>query len=172
MSADSLAAPATPVALLAAWEAAATPAQTAAQLPHQPAVLACLTALLVQLPADINVDLEDARTVLHGAGSLRAAPAAANGPARVAEALRQLRAALPGVAAQRALLCLSSSPAAPLEMDELTELTEAIHAQELRNEGELVFGHGELPAAAPDELRVWLLLAYAPDTPPLAASLQ
>lgn len=163
MSADSFAAPSTPVALLAAWEAAATPAQTAAQLPHQPVVLACLTALLTQPCADINVDLEDARAVLRGVGSLRAAAAAASGPGRVTEALRQLRAALPAAPALRALLCINSATAALLEMDELTELTETIHVHELSNEGEMVFGHGELPASVTDELRVWLLLAYAPD---------
>ena len=155
-----------PAALLAAWEATATPAQLAAQARHCPAVLAWLTALHQQLirvpPSPGNVDMDDVWTVTRGAGALRAAQTETTGPARAAEALRQLLAALPaavaGQPARRALLYILSGPVAPLEMDELSEITETIHKVLLHDEGEMIFGHAERVMVA--AVQVWVLLGY------------
>ena len=56
-------------------------------------------------------------------------------------------------------------------MDELTELTATLQ-HHLGPELEMVFGHGNHPAAAGDGLRVWLLVGYGqpqPAAPPKAS---
>ncbi len=160
--------PDTPAALLATWEATATPAQRAAQAPHRVALLAWLThlhQLLTSAPLlAINVDMEDIYTIVRGASAIRAAQTETAGPTRAAEALRQLLGALPssvaGQPARRALLFIVSGPAASLEMDELSKITETIHTALLHDEGEMIFGHGERAAVTAGAMQVWLLLAY------------
>ncbi|MDO7887913.1 hypothetical protein [Hymenobacter cheonanensis] len=160
-------APPTPAAPLATWETTATPTQLTAQAPHQEALLAWLTDLhhlLASTPAlPGSIAMDDVSTVLCGAGAMRAAKTETTGPARTAEALRQLLSALPSDAdeqpARRALLFIVSSTAAPLEMDELSEITETIHTVLLRDEGEMVFGHSEQAMVAAGAMQVWLLLA-------------
>lgn len=160
--------PNTPAALLAAWEATITPFQLTTQIPHREAVLAWLTALHQLLasaaPLPGNVDMEDLATVLRGAGAIRAAQTETTGSTRAAAALRQLLAALPSAAdgqpARRALLFLVSGPTAPLEMDELSEITETIHTARLHDDGEMIFGHSEQAMTAAGAVQVWLLLAY------------
>ena len=162
------AAPPTPTALLAAWEAAATPAQLAAQAPYRAMVLAWLTTLhqLVASapPLPGEVDMDDAYTIMRGAGAIRAAQTETTGPTRAAAALRQLLAAVPpsvdGQPARRALLSVVSGPAAPLEMDELSEIMETLHNTLLRDDGEMIFGHGERVTVAAGAVQVWLLLSY------------
>lgn len=157
---------ATPAALLAAWEAPATPAQLAAQAPHRAAVLVWLTALhqliASALPLPGNVDMDDIYTVVRSAGAMRAAQTETAGPTRAAEALRQLvlPVAIYGQPARRALLFIASGTTAPLEMDELSEITETIHTTLLHDEGEMIFGHSEQVAITNGAIQVWLLLAY------------
>lgn len=162
------AAPPTPTTLLAAWEAAATPAQLAAQAPYRAVVLAWLTTLHQMVasapPLPGEVDMDDAYTIMRGAGAIRAAQTETTGSTRAAAAVRQLLAALPpsvdGQPARRALLYIVSGPAAELEIDELSEITDTTHNALLHDNGEMIFGHGELTTVAVGALQVWLLLSY------------
>lgn len=154
--------------LLAAWEATATPAQLAAQAPYRAVVLAWLTTLhqLVASapPLPGEVDMDDAYTVMRGAGAIRAAQTETTGPTRAAAAVRQLLAAVPpsvnGQPARRALLSVVSGTVAPLKMDELSEIMETLQNTLLHDNGEMIFGHGELTTVAVGALQVWLLLSY------------
>ncbi|GAB3634887.1 hypothetical protein GCM10027422_04770 [Hymenobacter arcticus] len=167
-AAPALTTPAAPTALLAGWEATATPAQLAAQTPHRPALFAWLTALRELVasapPLPGNVDMGDVHTVMRGAGAIRAAQTETTGPGRAAAALWQLLATLPPAVeeqpAQYALLYIVSDSAAPLEMAELSELTETILSALLHNDGELIFGHDERVMVATGAMQVWLLLSY------------
>lgn len=158
----------TPAALAAAWEATATPSQLAAQAPYQEAIIAWLTAFHLATtsppPHPGNLDMADAATVMREAAAIRAARASTAGPTRAAAAVQQLRAALPPAVgsqpARRALLFITSSPATPLEMDELSEITETIHTTLLHDNGEMIFGHDEHAIATGGDLHVWLLLGY------------
>ena len=166
---DALLEAATPVALLAAWEAAATSAQVATQLPHQPAILAWLTTFwqrqsTTPLPA-ISVDWDDVQTVLRGAGHLRTAKAEASGAGRAKAAQQLLHEALappPGnPPASRCLLSIEAAPAAELEMDELSELLELLQSQTLGDDCEMIFGHGYQTALPSGAVQAALLVAYA-----------
>ena len=156
--------PASAAGLLAAWEAAATPAQRLAQAPYQAAVLAWLTGFAIHCASQdstLNVDLDDAATILRGAGSIRVAMAAAQGAGRVEAALQQLATALPrrptSLRANRAVLQVTGDS---LEMDELIELVEALNDTLLTDDREMILGLGSPDTLAPKELQIWLLLAY------------
>ena len=161
----------TPAALLQAWEARAQP-DPAAYAAQRPALLALLSDFCALLGSqdDINVDLEDLRSVLRPATALGLARATAAGPGRAARATQALLAALApqriaGHAhARSALLSISSPDDAYLEMDELCEITQTIQ-DHLGPDAEMIFGHGTYPAAEGAGLHLWLLVGYAAQAP-------
>jgi hypothetical protein len=132
---------------------------------HQSALATWLTdfyAAIAEGPATPgDLDMADAATVLREAVAIRATRVSSAGAARAATASQQLRAALPAAIgdqpARRALLFITANAATPLEMDELSELTEIIHGTLLHDNGVMILGHRERPPATGDDLQIWLL---------------
>ena len=158
--------------LLAEWEAHAQPAL----LPDYPASrarvaeqFATMCAVLIDNDADINVDADDARTVLRRATCLRMGSAGSSGHGRALRAAQQAAAVAqayhlgpaPDAPATTALLSILSHPAAELEMDELTAITEYLQQTLGNNQMEVIFGHGLQPDL-PTELWVGVLVGYGP----------
>ena len=134
---------------------------------HRPALLAQLAELCTSLQpgADIAIDYEDLRSVLHSAAHFRVGTYATAGPNRAISTARALLAAIqkqqlaPVGPAQRALLNIISPAAEPLHMDELTLIIETLQ-HTLGQDAELIFGHDETADSAVAELRGWLLVGY------------
>lgn len=157
--------------LLRDWEAAARPAPTPAYQAARPGLLARLTQFVALLlrPDDVNIDPADARTVLAHATAFRLGHATAAGPGRAGRIAPLLAADLTlfppdappaGLRPVAALLSLQSGTEHDLEMDELTEIVEAIQRNLLSPNTEMVFGHGIAPEAETAGLRAWLLVGY------------
>jgi cell division GTPase FtsZ len=157
--------------LLHEWENRAFPAHDAAYAAARPLAVAALGALLGALvyrrPANLALDLEDVRDALRRARAFGIGCATATGPDRATRlvpaavaACRQAHLGTPPAGTPAlALLHLGSHPAAELEMDELSELTETLQAT-LGPDVEIIFWHHcdeALPAAA---VQLWLLLGY------------
>ena len=134
---------------------------------HRPALLAQLAELCASLQpgADIAIDYEDLRSVLHSAAHFRVSTYATAGPNCAVSATRAPLAAIqkpplaPVDPAQRALLNIISPAAEPLHMDELTLITETLQ-HTLSQDAELIFGHDETADSAVAELHGWLLVGY------------
>ena len=131
---------------------------------HRPALLAQLAELCTSLQpgADIAIDYEDLRSVLHSAAHFRVGTYATVGPNRAARALLaaiQKQQLAPVGPAQRALLNIISPAAEPLHMDELTLIIETLQ-HTLGQDAELIFGYDEITDYAVAELRGWLLVGY------------
>ncbi|MEJ7666293.1 MAG: hypothetical protein WKG07_45655 [Hymenobacter sp.] len=110
-----------------------------------------ICALLLR-PDDINVDADDARALLSCASIFRLGSATASGPARAARLGRLLAADLqpfPPSATPETLppVAAFAHPAKrpqpeELEMDELSEIVEAVRRNILSEDTEMAFGHG------------------------------
>ena len=155
-------------ALLVKWEQRTRPTgRTYATA--RPNLLRGLTEICTRLysGADLNVDAEDLRSVLAGAKTWAIAQGQASGLHRAATTVQQALASLaiqprwqPTGAAWQALLSISSSAHAELEMDELVEITETVQ-HHLGSDAEMIFGHGHHPEPTGHGLRLWLLVSYA-----------
>jgi hypothetical protein len=99
--------------------------------------------------------------VLSGAAAIWAAQVTAAGSARAAAVVQLLHAARPAAVgsqpARQALLFVTASATTPLEIDELSKIRETIHPTLLHDNGEMIWGHRDLPLATGDDLQVWLL---------------
>ena len=158
--------------LLAEWEAQAQPVRSPDYPANRAQLLRQFTpmcAVLVNPQSDVNVDEDDVRTVLRHASSLRVGSAGSSGPGRALRAARQAAATAlahhlgpqPAGQATMALLAIISQPAAELEMDELTAITEYFQQTLGNQQLEVIFGHGQQPGL-PTELWVGLLATYCP----------
>ena len=160
-------APTQAAALLQEWETRAQP-DPATYARQRPALLDMLTEFYAWLDAkaDVNLDIEDLRSVFRAATVLGLARATAAGADRATRAAQELLTAL---AAQKiaghdrpvvVLLNISSPDNAELEMDELLVITQTVQ-QHLGTDAEMIFGHGLYPAAADEAgLRLWLLVGF------------
>lgn len=103
-------------------------------------------AEIITVPGYVNVDFEDVKTVMKGAG------AAVMGSAKTEGDQRSIRAAELAISsplldnrnihgAQRILLSIMSGEKAELQMDELSQITEYIQ-QKAGDNAEVIFGHG------------------------------
>ena len=155
--------------LLGEWEQRACPAGTPTYEAARQPVRALFTELCETLLAAglTNIDHEDVRTVLGQAYSLGIGAASAQGPGRAARIAALVLAATqahqlgPRAAGlgHTALLSISSRIDTPLEMDELTIITEAIQ-RTLSDDAEIIFGHDEHANSSAAELQVWLLVGF------------
>lgn len=154
--------------LLSEWEAQTRPTPTPAYHAARADLLARLARFSAQLlrAADLNVDAVDARTVLGRATAFRLGAAVASGTGRASRLTALLTADLAwfppyvspaNVRPVAALLSLQSGTEHELEMDELTEIVEAIQHNLLTPDTEMIFGHGIAPEAG---LLAWLLVGY------------
>jgi cell division GTPase FtsZ len=123
-----------------------------------------LVALIQEaLQGGVNVDFEDVKTVIKSKRPSAVSVAKASGKDRVAGITSQLFSSpymVQGQAkdAARILLQILSNPKAELEMDELTEITDAIQ-DACGEESEVIFGHSE-DDRLEQELEVFLLASY------------
>ncbi|MEN8248158.1 MAG: cell division protein FtsZ [Bacteroidota bacterium] len=117
-------------------------------------------AEIITVPGYVNVDFQDVRTVMMGAGAAVMGSATMEGEGR---ARRAAEAALVSPllnnrevhGAQKILLSIISGEQAELQMDELTDITEYI--QEMAgDEAEVIFGHGVDPDLG-ENIRVTLI---------------
>ncbi len=124
----------------------------------------------------VNVDFEDVRTVIAGAGTAVMGSGIAEGEERSILATQQaLHAPLlephHSHGAQKVLLSILSGPEGDLTMNELTRITERVQAH-LGQEAEVIFGHGYDDKLG-SKLRVTIIATgfdTLPHTEPLAAS--
>ena len=153
--------------LLMEWEQRARPTG-----PHylqaRPDLLLLLQTLCRRLHEypDYHADAEDIRTVLATAQAFSFSSNQTSGQGRAGalaeKALASLRPRWQLVPpAQRALLCLSSSVLAELQMDELSEIL-AIIQHQLGPQAELIFAQDTRPPATPDDhgLELTLLVGF------------
>jgi cell division protein FtsZ len=117
-------------------------------------------AEIITVPGYVNVDFQDVRTVMMGAGAAVMGSATMEGEGR---ARRAAEAALVSPllnnrevhGAQKILLSIISGEQAELQMDELTDITEYI--QEMAgDEADVIFGHGVDPDLG-NNIRVTLI---------------
>lgn len=156
--------------LLHEWEASTRPAPTPSYRAARPHVLALLVKFSqsLLLDAPLNIDAEDARTVLRQASTIGLGTAIAHGCGRAGRAAALVVAAArnqqfdpaPTGWAVSSLLCIASGPDCDLEMDDLTEITETIQLA-FGQEMEMIFGHDIVPDLTDCALRVRLLMGYA-----------
>ena len=162
--------------LLHEWEAAARPAPTPAYRAAHAGLLVRLAQFVALLlrPDDVNINPADARTVLGHAKAFRLGHAATTGPGRASRiglllaadlALFPPAVLLAGLRPVAALFSLQSGTEHDLEMDELTEIVEAIQQNFLSRNTEMIFGHGIAPEADEAGLQAWLLVGYATEPP-------
>ena len=103
-------------------------------------------AEIITVPGYVNVDFEDVKTVMQGAGAAVMGSAVTEGENRARKAA-ELAISSPLLnsrdihGAQRILLSIISGDQAELQMDELSEITEYIHEM-AGDEAEMIFGHG------------------------------
>lgn len=107
-------------------------------------------AEIITVPGYVNVDFEDVKTVMSGAGAAVMGSAVTEGDNRARKAAEQaisspLLNSRDIHGAQRILLSIISGDQAELQMDELSEITEFIHEM-AGEEAEMIFGHGVDPA--------------------------
>ena len=157
--------------LLREWEAQARPTPTPAYRAARADLLARLARFSAQLlrAADLNVDADDARTVLGRATTFRLGAAVAGGSGRASRLTALLTADLAwfpphvppaDVRPIAALLSLQSGTEHELEMDELSEIVETIQHNLLTPDTEMIFGHGIAHEAGETGLLAWLLVGY------------
>jgi cell division protein FtsZ len=111
----------------------------------------------------IHLDLADIKTVMQGAVGLAIGQAEASGPRRALRALTAANEQLQVVGRfpslrGHVLLAVQSRPDAELEMEELTDILEALQ-QYTGPEWEVIFGHDTVPTLSA-EIRFTLLLAH------------
>ncbi|MDB5271306.1 MAG: hypothetical protein JWP58_4346 [Hymenobacter sp.] len=163
--------PATALAetLLCEREAHSQPVVTPAYQATRSNLLARLAEFSSLLLRPDDIDPDDARAVLGRATAFRLGHAATSGPNRAARLAPILAtnsllfppiASPPGLQPIAALLSLLSGPTQELEMDELTEIVEAVQRNILSEDTEMIFGHGILPEAEEAGILAWLLVGY------------
>ena len=169
---------ASPETLLLEWEQLAQPILTEAYDHARAGFLEQFRRLsyMMDIDADVNVDVEDVRNVLRQASSLRVGSAYGSGPDRATQAVTATLEAcqlhgLGGPAMEQpasiVLLSIVCSRSKELEMDELTTITECLQTL-LGDQAEVIFGH-TLTDDLAEGLRLAVLVGYGP---PLAAALE
>src|SRR6478735_8407009 len=104
-------------------------------------------AEIITLAGYVNVDFQDVRTVMAGAGAAVMGSAETRGDNRAIKAAQQSLASplldnRDIMGAKKILLSIISGEEAELQMDELTTITEYIQGQ-AGDEAEVIFGHGD-----------------------------
>jgi len=117
-------------------------------------------AEIITLAGYVNVDFQDVRTVMLGAGAAVMGSAETRGDNRAVKAAQQALASplldnRDIMGAKKILLSIISGEEAELQMDELTTITEYIQGQ-AGDEAEVIFGHG-VDAALGDRIRVTVI---------------
>jgi cell division protein FtsZ len=117
-------------------------------------------AEIITLAGYVNVDFQDVRTVMAGAGAAVMGSAETRGDNRAIKAAQQaLSSPLLDnrdiMGAKRILLSIISGEEAELQMDELTTITEYIQGQ-AGDEAEVIFGHG-VDSGLADRIRVTVI---------------
>lgn len=117
-------------------------------------------AEIITLAGYVNVDFQDVRTVMLGAGAAVMGSSETRGDNRAVKAAQQALASplldnRDIMGAKKILLSIISGEEAELQMDELTTITEYIQGQ-AGDEAEVIFGHG-VDAALGDRIRVTVI---------------
>ncbi len=117
-------------------------------------------AEIITLAGYVNVDFQDVRTVMLGAGAAVMGSAETRGDNRAVKAAQQALASplldnRDIMGAKKILLSIISGEEAELQMDELTTITEYIQGQ-AGDEAEVIFGHG-VDSALGDRIRVTVI---------------
>jgi cell division protein FtsZ len=117
-------------------------------------------AEIITLAGYVNVDFQDVRTVMLGAGAAVMGSAETRGDNRAVKAAQQALASplldnRDIMGAKKILLSIISGEEAELQMDELTTITEYIQGQ-AGDEAEVIFGHG-VDATLGDRIRVTVI---------------
>ena len=117
-------------------------------------------AEIITLAGYVNVDFQDVRTVMLGAGAAVMGTAETRGDTRAMKAAQQALASplLDNhdiMGSKKILLSIISGEEAELQMDELTTITEYIQGQ-AGDDAEVIFGHG-VDAALGDRIRVTVI---------------
>lgn len=117
-------------------------------------------AEIITLAGYVNVDFQDVRTVMLGAGAAVMGSSETRGDNRAEKAAQQALASplldnRDIMGAKKILLSIISGEEAELQMDELTTITEYIQGQ-AGDEAEVIFGHG-VDAALGDRIRVTVI---------------
>jgi len=117
-------------------------------------------AEIITLAGYVNVDFQDVRTVMLGAGAAVMGSSETRGDNRAVKAAQQaLSSPLLDnrdiMGAKKILLSIISGEEAELQMDELTTITEYIQGQ-AGDEAEVIFGHG-VDSALGDRIRVTVI---------------
>jgi len=117
-------------------------------------------AEIITLAGYVNVDFQDVRTVMLGAGAAVMGSAETRGDNRAIKAAQQaLSSPLLDnrdiMGAKKILLSIISGEEAELQMDELTTITEYIQGQ-AGDEAEVIFGHG-VDSGLSDRIRVTVI---------------
>ncbi|GAA4308700.1 hypothetical protein [Nibribacter koreensis] len=115
------------------------------------------------LQGGMNVDFEDVKTVMRGSGASSVGFARAFGEERASQVTQKLMSTpfmKPGqlTNASKVLIQISSGANAELEMDELTEITDAIQ-EACGDECEVIFGHSQQDSLG-QEIEVFLLATH------------
>jgi Ftsk gamma domain/FtsZ family, C-terminal domain len=165
-----------PETLLLEWEQLAQPTPSEAYYHDRAGFLEQfrLLSYIMDIDADVNVDVEDVRNVLRQASTLQVGSAHCSGPDRATRAataaLEACRLHGLGPATEQpasvVLLSIVCSRSKELEMDELSTITEHLQTQ-VGDQAEVIFGH-TLADDSAEELRLAVLVGYGP---PLAATL-
>ncbi|MET4073615.1 hypothetical protein [Hymenobacter sp. UYCo722] len=111
---------------------------------------------------ETNLEVADLREILLDSCGIAIGRAEASGPGRALRALAEAYQRPQVVGNQTAtqgkvLLAIQTQPAAELQMDELTDITETLQ-KSLGYDWEMIFGHGIVPDLA-NELRIMFVLA-------------
>jgi cell division protein FtsZ len=117
-------------------------------------------AEIITLAGYVNVDFQDVRTVMLGAGAAVMGSAETRGDNRAVKAAQQALASplldnRDIMGAKKILLSIISGEEAELQMDELTTITEYIQGQ-AGDEAEVIFGHG-VDSGLGDRIRVTVI---------------
>ena len=117
-------------------------------------------AEIITLAGYVNVDFQDVRTVMLGAGAAVMGSAETRGDNRAVKAAQQALASplldnRDIMGAKKILLSIISGEEAELQMDELTTITEYIQGQ-AGDEAEVIFGHG-VDSSLGDRIRVTVI---------------
>jgi len=117
-------------------------------------------AEIITLAGYVNVDFQDVRTVMLGAGAAVMGSSETRGDNRAVKAAQQALASplldnRDIMGAKKILLSIISGEEAELQMDELTTITEYIQGQ-AGDEAEVIFGHG-VDSALGDRIRVTVI---------------
>lgn len=117
-------------------------------------------AEIITLAGYVNVDFQDVRTVMAGAGAAVMGSAETRGDNRAIKAAQQALASplldnRDIMGAKKILLSIISGEEAELQMDELTTITEYIQGQ-AGDEAEVIFGHG-VDSGLADRIRVTVI---------------